>query len=58
MSEIEKILKSLDFGDDFILEVQEYDNPDYFDNDIHLIEYDAEDDSYFSNSAFIRTDSQ
>ena len=54
MNSIEEILKDFDFSEDFISEVTEYDTPEYFDNHIPTIEYEASDDnSYFSNSAIV-----
>lgn len=56
MSNLENILKDFDFPKDLISEIIEYDNPDYFDNNIPVIEYEVGDNSYYSNTAIIGMD--
>lgn len=56
MNTLEEVLKALDFHDDMIKEVSEYERTETFDNDLPIIEYEIDEDgSYTSNMAIVET---
>lgn len=56
MSNLEEVLKTLDFSDEMIRDVSECEKAESFDNDLPTIEFEIDEEgSYTSNMAIVDT---